>query len=266
MTVRVAAHKHGMTIMRVKDVQGAGTKDANGRPVSGGQFYFGRDGGTAAPEVTLASFRTQATINEAFPFPQANDLEKVLTVVDAVAAHADTSAAIADTIGVSAEREGTYYADAAGYLGLVETETTNGLRTYQLTELGEHLYVAEPHERAELLRQIVARVPAVDEYSIRGDDGLAEYMGEETQLTGTTLDRRAATITSWHRAVISGDALADKLDTERAGADTRVLAAALMAAETRREHAARNRVAPTADVCTGCFMELPVSGHCDNCN
>ncbi|WIB65619.1 hypothetical protein [Curtobacterium sp. MCBD17_040] len=103
---------------RLKDVVGAGTRGSGGNKRSGGEFYFSRDGGAAAPQVTLSSFRAQSTVNDAFPFPQANDLEKVITVVDAVGEHANTSGAIADTIGVSAEREGTYYADAAGYLGL----------------------------------------------------------------------------------------------------------------------------------------------------
>ncbi len=254
-----------MTATRLKDVQGAGTKDSSGKTVSGGQFYFSRDGGSAAPAVTLASFRAQSTINDSFPFPQANDLEKVLTVVDAVAANADTSAAIADTIGVTAEREGTYYADAAGYLGLVETNTSGGLRTYELTELGEHLQLADTAERAELIRELVARVPAVDEYNLRGEDGLAEYMEEETDLTGSTLERRAATISSWYRAAISGTELTDKIDTERAGAGDRVLAAAARAAEARREAAERAQPAPAA-VCMEHFVELPVSGICDLCD
>ena len=263
-----AAHKVDMTqtMTRLKDVQGVGTKDTAGNSVSGGQYYFSRDGGSAAPAVTLASFRSQTTINESFPFPQANDLEKVLTVVDAVAAQADTSAAIADTIGVSAEREGTYYADAAGYLGLVEIDNAGGLRTYQLTELGEHLYSADTDERAELLRQVVARVPAVDEFALRGEDGLAEFMDEETNLSGTTLDRRAATISSWHRAISSGDALTDKLDSERIGADSRVLAAAAKATEARKDYAEKNRPAPQAEVCMSCFMEKPASGICDTCD
>lgn len=263
---RIAAHTTGMTMTatRIKDVQGAGTKDATGRTISGGQFYHSRDGGTAAPAVTLTSFRSQSTVNDSFPFPQANDLEKIVTVVDAVAANADTSAAIADTIGVTAEREGTYYADAAGYLGLVETSNTGGLRTYALTELGEHLQLADTAERADLIRQLVTRVPAVDEYTYRGEAGLAEYMEEETDLTGSTLDRRAATITSWYKAAISGEELTDKIGDQRAGADSRVLAAAARASIARREAAERAEPAPAA-VCMEHFVELPVSGICDMC-
>jgi hypothetical protein len=252
------------TATRIKDVPGAGTKDAAGKTISGGRFYTSRDGGTAAAAVTLKSFRSQATINDSFPFPQANDLEKIVTVVDAVAANADTSAAIADTIGVTAEREGTYYADAAGYLGLVETNNTAGLRTYELTELGEHLQLADTTERAALIRELVTRVPAVDEYTYRGDSGLAEYMEEETELTGSTLERRAATITSWYKSAISGEELTDKIGDQQAGVSTRVLAAAARATIARREAAERAQPAPAA-VCMEHFVELPVSGICDMC-
>jgi len=42
------------TATRLKDVPGAGTVDpTTGRTKSGGQYYFGRDGGSAAPTVTL---------------------------------------------------------------------------------------------------------------------------------------------------------------------------------------------------------------------
>ncbi|MGW8431214.1 DUF7226 domain-containing protein [Curtobacterium citreum] len=252
------------TATRIKDVQGAGTKDATGRTISGGQFYHSRDGGQSAPAVTLQSFTSQSTVNDSFPFPQANDLEKIVTVVDAVAANADTSAAIADTIGVTAEREGTYYADAAGYLGLVETNTTGGLRTYELTELGEHLQLADTAERADLIRQLVTRVPAVDEYAFRGEDGLAEFMEEETDLTGSTLERRAATITSWYKAAKSGEELTGKIGDQRAGADARVLAAAARATVARQEAAERAQPKPAA-VCMEHFVELPVSGICDMC-
>lgn len=41
------------TPTRLKDVPGAGTRDASGRTRSGGEYYFGRDGGAAAPAVAL---------------------------------------------------------------------------------------------------------------------------------------------------------------------------------------------------------------------
>lgn len=199
-------------------------------------------------------------INPAFPEPQANSLEKVAAVVDAVAAGANTHEAIAETLDVT-DREGAYYASAAGYLGLIDHTTGDTVTSYDVSAAGEQVLDATPQQRAWLMKSAAASTPGVDLLVNSGPDALEDYL-TESGLDGTTVTRRAATIQSWWNAMRSDQFIAE-LTRESAGAESRSPAAAQRAAEVRAERVARHA---EPDVrCPDCGNQVPLSGLCDWC-
>lgn len=202
-------------------------------------------------------------VDEAYPHPQANDLDKVTTVADAVNGGANTPAAIAQTLDIH-EREGAYYAHAAAYLGIIEKVDGDEVTTYATTSLGNVLVASEEDERAELVRQMVAHVPAMAIYDDEGEQAVAQFLNTDG-LGQTTAARRAATIVSWARQSADTGSLAGALGKSREQATSRApdaAAKAREAAEQRRQarNAAQDRQMPP---CPSCFTQLPMSGVCD---
>lgn len=230
-------------------------------------------GGQFAPQIRAEDFLdlsgtvTTPDLDFSFPFPQANNLHKVACVVDAVAAGANTGESVAETLELS-DREGFYYADAAGYLGFVTTIDGAGAKTYELTPWGEQLLAEDAAGRAELLKATAYTVPAVQIFSDRGEAGVLEYLEEETGLGETTAIRRTATISAWRNAVAHTDEFTQDVEAERLGAGLRSEAAALnavrerMAREARVLAASQEKKLATCDICG---MGLPLSAVCDNC-
>jgi len=201
---------------------------------------FGRKLG-APSEIALA--RDEA--GHSFPIPQADRLDKVAVSVDAIAAGANTPAAVAESLDMD-ERLGSMYGDAAGYIGLV---TASGSpKTYDLTPLGEAFVAATPAERGKMMNTLVADTDIVQEYNDRGASGVEELI-EERGYSGTTISRRGQTAAAWAAAVAGGETL-DLTDEIAATRGRAAIAAAKI----------RTNAAP--EVCTGCWMEKPTSGDC----
>ena len=195
-------------------------------------------------------------INETYPTPQADRLDKVAAVVDAVVAGANTIAAIAEALCV-VDRQGAYYANAAAYLGLIEVQSTIPA-SYELTADGSMFCDANAHARAVALLELVGAIPAVQEF-LDGDlsDTIAYYqsLGLDTQ----TATRRAATAGLWCKHVTSGalDTVALDREAHAARANAPAIAAAL--------HRARQGEHPSPS-CPSCHTELPRTGVCDTCS
>lgn len=185
-----------------------------------------------------------------FPAPQADRLDKVAVAVDAVQAGADTPEAIADALDIDA-RQGSYYGDAAGYLGLLTQESENPKR-YSLTAAGEQYYDADPEEREAILVGLVAESDVVQEYDSRGLAGVEEILGDRNYAESTA-SRRAKTAESWSSQVqSSGLCSPEAIDEARARA--------------RKFVAERPAIQVTQpvqrEVCGECFMEKSVTGAC----
>lgn len=239
---------------------GAQARVLKGVP-AGGQFATT---GRAEPGVRLVVVNEDTyPVNDAFPIPQANDLEKVACVVDAVSAGADTPEAVGTTLAVH-HREGAYYADAAGYLGLVDTVSGEAYRRYELTELGKELLEHDAAGRADLIRRVVACAPVVQAIADDDQRGVDLIMGA-AGLGDVTADRRKATARSWLAALGSDADLGARIQVTGMDASSRVQAAAEQAAEARRRvrEAARERPVP---VCSSCNQALPATGRCDWCD
>jgi hypothetical protein len=136
------------------------------------------------------------------PFPQADELSRVIDVVDAVAAAVNTRAEIALRYEFD-ERQSDYYANAAAYLGLV----TRTRRAFELTEIGRDFMTAKLTLRHILvLRQIAARPVfravlerVLAQRCLPSTAEVAPLIAEETGLSGATPLRRAGTVLAWLR-------------------------------------------------------------------
>lgn len=208
--------------------------------------------------IDLHTFR----IDDSYPVPQANSLAKVAATVDAIEAGADTDEAVAVAIGVTA-RQGAYYANAAGYLGLVATQSSTSPRQWVLTPEGAQFLNANAQTRTNILGHVVSLIPEVDHALNDGgevEEMLAERLGESTAL------RRAATVQSWLDTLTNEAKANEYLALESDGVRDRIDEARAVATRAREEARRRARLERPAAVCTHCFMVLPASGTCSNCD
>lgn len=152
----------------------------------------------------LAATPPTPTEPRGIPYPQADDLDKVLDVVSKVEAGISTKQELADAFDFD-ERQGDYYANAARYLDLLE-RVDGGFHT---TDIGDqYLQTRSRAMRNELLvRQLLMR-PTYRAVFMRlqtfgfdlaqlSDQALAAIIRHHTELGESTVGRRAKTMRSW---------------------------------------------------------------------
>lgn len=199
-----------------------------------------------------------------WPVPQADDLDKIGSVVDSINAEADTPEAIGDAIGVG-DRNGSYYANAAGYLGYVEKHTDyNGFTRYGLTTLGEQFLAMDENDRAVALASSVEHSPLVQ--SARAGENVEEEISKSGATGGysdAVARRRAQTISSWIRSVDNRGQLQQKMSSSRASTIMR----SVEAAEKQREMLAKKKAEmkpqqKQQETCPVCFTIKSLDGSC----
>lgn len=137
-------------------------------------------------------------------FPQANDLDKVVDLVQAAAAVGLNKTQIAESFGFD-ERQGDYYANAACYLGLLRRAEGN----FEVTPEGAAFNALRSRaERTRALVGIMLGIPSLRE-AVRllverefraekiGNGELAAVIRDRTGLKGSTPERRASTLRAW---------------------------------------------------------------------
>lgn len=231
-------------------------KKNSGEPGNGGEF-----GARARSEAETHLTGANPVVDLTFPQPQANDLDKVISVIDAVAAGANTGDAVGEALAI-ADREGAYYADAAGYLGLVQTVAGPGPKTYELTPAGEELLGASAADRVSIISERAQAVPGLQLLDEFGEEGVREFIDAQG-FAESTAGRRTSTMVSWSRALTNPDDLSRVVGSTVTEVQGRS-AAAVHAAEVRaaRESELRALAPKPAETCTGCWMEISVSGAC----
>ncbi len=163
----------------------------------------------------------ELSILQRVPVPQADDLDKVFQVVEAVDAGLDTADEIAEILGMVG-RQGNYYADAAVALRLVGIQkdmTAEGRDRFYVTDVGRQYLDAPTADRAGKRRSAVLNSPVLKYLSSRlgltengshapypppevlKDEVRIAAVLRELGLTGNTPARRAKTITAWLDAV-----------------------------------------------------------------
>lgn len=143
------------------------------------------------------------------PFPQANDLDKVVDLVMLIEGDIRTKSEIADSFEFD-ERQADYYANAARYLGLVDRYGSE----FQLTAQGrEFLGIETLASRTHFLLSQMLRRPALRqaiqhlEYRKMNverisDHEIAGIIEANTDLSGSTPGRRASTVRSWMNWIV----------------------------------------------------------------
>ncbi len=157
----------------------------------------------------------QEAVEPNIPYPQANDLDKVIDLVNAVSSGTRDNTSLADLFEFD-ERQGDYYANAAIYLNLAYRES----HVFQLTDTGKRfLSFKNASDRNRLLVQQMVSRPTLRRilYLLIGRDyqleqisnaEIAEVIERYTVLTGSTPSRRASTIRQWLKWLIDNNALA----------------------------------------------------------
>lgn len=130
--------------------------------------------------------------------PQADDLERVIHIAVLVSQGKVAVEELSDSMGI-AERQGRYYASAAEILGLISWEGSG----YELTNEGRRYIDSRD---GELLKTLVLQTIAISAVlKWVGDTGrkrisnqeLAQFIEQESDLSGATSLRRAQTLCSW---------------------------------------------------------------------
>ena len=230
---------------------------------------------TPQPEQKIAPRISHSTFYEdmeydAWPIPQASDLEKVSSVVDSINNGATTAQSIAEALG-TVDREGGYYANAAGYIGLIEKyEDDQNLTQFNLTTAGQTFLNLTPEERSSMLSEMVKQTPIAQTYeeSSSKEDFEKQLMDSgKTSLTDVTAKRRASSFDSWMTQLKDVKELSATLGKQQADTVFRSIEASRhqqIAREERRPQLGSSDKREGA-VCTNCFMVMPVSGICPNC-
>ena len=197
--------------------------------------------------------------------PQAPDLEKISSLVDAVGNGANTAAALGESFNMTA-RDGGYYANGTEYIGLVKkTESLDGSNEYELTENGHIFRSADAAQRSVLLRELVNATPLMKAYqeSGRSREKLEEYIRDSGPgYEDSVAKRRASSLITWDRKLNSENFVKE---LETSSEETKKLS--LVAAENARVlREAKLRKLPavrTYGICSECYTQLPATGKCD---
>lgn len=142
-------------------------------------------------------------------FPQADDMRKVIDIIDATEAGVLTNAELCERYEF-VERQANYYATAARYLGFIGPETPR-----RLTDIGHEFANAPRGLRHRMIVERLAALPVFRESLQHVEDNGGELPSIDTiaswlepvalssgkPLTGSTLLRRAQTVVAWVRWV-----------------------------------------------------------------
>jgi len=138
------------------------------------------------------------------PYPQANDLDKVIDLISLVHRGVRRKRSFADYFEMD-ERQGDYYANAAVYLGLLRKRSDRFLLTRDgrsFAALGSRTArtgtVVDILARRPSFREILERWAREGaEFTAPEREEIAESIRKHTGLSGTTPLRRASTVAGW---------------------------------------------------------------------
>lgn len=152
-------------------------------------------------ELELVDIKPKGIIAYKDLVPQANDLNKVIELVFKVSEGINHYKNVAEYFEFD-ERQSSYYREAAEALGLVVSE--KGI--YQLTEAGKQLVSLPVEKRNLFMVELLSDFDLVkDGLNTLKDEGqltqadIEESIKQRSSLTGTTVPRRAASLSSWFK-------------------------------------------------------------------
>jgi hypothetical protein len=150
-----------------------------------------------------------SSLSLGIPFPQANDLNKVIDTVSLVNQGYSTKQELSEIFEFD-ERQGDYYANAARYLGFLDREGT----TFSVSAIGKRLLrLSSPSRRAGLITEQLIRRPVFHQIlhqllqnnlDINSLDSIniSQLVEGQTTLGGATPQRRASTVIQWIKWIL----------------------------------------------------------------
>lgn len=200
--------------------------------------------------------------------PQAPDLEKISSIVDAIGNGATTSSALGESFNMTS-RDGSYYGNGAEYIGLVKkTETEDGSE-FSLTANGQTYAKGTPEERVAMLRELVNTTPLMQGYHESGKN--REQLEEAIRDTGYSPEvakRRASSMITWDRKLNEKDFENTLKTASHLAKKLSVTAARNQKFEKEERKVARLQktvIARDYGICNKHFTSLPANGICSEC-
>lgn len=158
-------------------------------------------------QISLLSKLNEVTVErepEDIPYPQANDLDKVVDLISHVKQGHTTKTSLAEIFEFD-ERQGDYYANAARYLSFI-SKSNNEFFTTPLGD--EFLDIRPASQRTEfIIRQLMKRPTFRNVFQLIAtrnldfdhisNEEITSFIINFTNLTGSTPPRRASTVRSW---------------------------------------------------------------------
>jgi len=169
--------------------------------VRNGSFKIER---SAEPSLGAADFaELRKAKRKKVVIPQADDLAKILAFPFRVSEGKNNAAEIAKYFKF-ATRQSSYYREAAEALGLVELKGSK----YHLTDVGKVFIALPVQKRNEFLARLIFELPVTHEILMEllikpskqvSKEEIIRIIQGNSNLTGSTLRRRAQTILAWFR-------------------------------------------------------------------
>jgi hypothetical protein len=139
------------------------------------------------------------------PFPQADELRRVIDVTDSVAAGLSTRSEISSHYDLD-ERQADYYANAAIFLCLLVrcgdgfALTEDGMRFSRMRRTERIVFLIREIASRSVFRQVLETTSLSGKLPTR--DRVAELIGQQVGLTGKTPNRRAGTVLAWVKWIL----------------------------------------------------------------
>jgi hypothetical protein len=136
--------------------------------------------------------------------PQADDVNKIIQFPLRVFDGYDTAKRMVDAFGF-VNRQSSYYRHASEILGLVTADKNN---RFKLTDKGEEYLKLSAEKKSNFICRLLLEFPIINEIFIQissdtnkviSKQDIIESLKRESNLTGSTLGRRAQTIVSWFK-------------------------------------------------------------------
>jgi hypothetical protein len=163
------------------------------------QASYSLDEQRPLPRLADLLTRRRKKAPQGIPFPQADDITKVIDITEILTSGPSNKEQIAERFDVD-PRQGDYYGNAAVWVGLAEKSKGN----YQLSLEGKAFALKTRNQRIVWISERLCELPVFHEVISAIVQGgpmdnaeIARVISRETDLTGVTPKRRAVTARAW---------------------------------------------------------------------
>lgn len=202
------------------------------------------------------------TVNNKYPYPEANRLEKVDQVIFGLKEGQVSSDVVSSVIG-TADRVSHYYAEAACYLGLAETVVDdNGNKAFSLTQNGADYVRQDKAGRENILKRTINDIDLVQKLNNSNNDQVLDHISSTHNENSQTAGRKLSSMRSWAKQV-NEDSFLNDVNSEEV--DEKI-AEGWELYERKRNDSPSVPKEKVGEICGTCFMAKSLTGVCDNCD